>query len=165
MRQASRKQIVWSKTQPLSFIQLLQPSSRINQLSGGAVWRLALVFGLQKGTNKGVEQQLNVFTKERLAWTAVELSQYKLVEGLAGFTSGRLVGPLLSRFGKRWGVMIGNLTSSAAWLVIGTARSSAQVLGGQAMMGAFGPVQPTLPSSSPSHTHTPANTHTRVPAD
>lgn len=65
-------------------------SSAYNKVSNGAAWKLALVAGMQKGSNKGVEQSLNVFTRENLAWTAGQMSTYKMVEAVGGFISGRV---------------------------------------------------------------------------
>ena len=104
----------------------------------GAAWRLALVAAMQKGTNKGVEQSLNVFTRENLDWTAAQMSTYKMVEAVGGFLSGRLVGSTLNIFGKRWAVVFGNLVSAGGWAAIGTAASTAQVLIGQVAMYPFG---------------------------
>ena len=70
---------------------------------------------MQKGTNKGVEQSLNVFTRENLDWTAAQMSTYKMVEAVGGFLSGRLVGSTLNIFGKRWAVVFGNLVSAGGW--------------------------------------------------
>jgi|EP01049_Picozoa_sp_SAG25_P010507 hypothetical protein len=75
---SKRKPILWQKTQPLSFLALLHPYSAYNRTSGGAVWRLAIAASLQKGTNKGVEQALNVMTRERFAWGAAHMSRYHL---------------------------------------------------------------------------------------
>ena len=161
---ANVKPVDWSKCQPLSFIELLRPSSPYNQVSNGALaasppcpppaalnkltvarglvagaaWRLALVAAMQKGTNKGVEQSLNVFTRENLDWTAAQMSTYKMVEAVGGFLSGRLVGSTLNIFGKRWAVVFGNLVSAGGWAAIGTAASTAQVLIGQVAMYPFG---------------------------
>ena len=104
----------------------------------GAAWRLALVAAMQKGTNKGVEQSLNVFTREQLDWTAAQMSTYKMVEAVGGFLSGRLVGGTLEVFGKRWAVVFGNVISATGWATIGTAMSTVQVLGGQVLMYPFG---------------------------
>jgi len=104
----------------------------------GAAWRLALVAAMQKGTNKGVEQSLNVFTREQLDWTAAQMSTYKMVEAVGGFLSGRLVGGTLKVFGKRWAVVFGNVISATGWATIGTAMSTVQVLGGQVLMYPFG---------------------------
>ena len=62
----------------------MSPPAALNKLTvarglvAGAAWRLALVAAMQKGTNKGVEQQLNVFTKDQLGWGAAEMSNYKI---------------------------------------------------------------------------------------
>lgn len=133
-----RKQIDWHKTQPLSFLELLRPSSGYNQVSDGAAWKLALVAGMQKGSNKGVEQCLNVFTRENLSWSAAQMSTYKMVEATGGFISGKCVGQTLNLFGKRWTVVLGNLISASAWATIGTAASTAQVLFGTVLMYPFG---------------------------
>eukprot|EP01046_Picozoa_sp_COSAG06_P005141 COSAG06_NODE_226_length_19747_cov_9.234121_10_plen_377_part_00 len=138
LAQANRKPIDWGKTQPLSFLELLRPSSGYNKVSNGAAWRLALVAGMQKGSNKGVEQCLNVFTRERLAWTAAQMSTYKMVEAVGGFISGNAVGQTLQLFGKRWAVVFGNLVSATAWATIGSAASTLQVLAGTVLMYPFG---------------------------
>ena len=138
LNQSNRKKIDWGKTQPLSFLELLRPSSGYNRVSNGAAWKLALVAGMQKGSNKGVEQCLNVFTRENLAWTAAQMSTYKMVEAIGGFLSGKCVGQTLELFGKRWAVVLGNLISATAWTTIGTAASTAQVLFGTVLMYPFG---------------------------
>ena len=48
----NRKEIDWSKTQPLSFLELLRPNSAYAKVSNGSAWKLALVAAMQKGSNK-----------------------------------------------------------------------------------------------------------------
>ena len=152
LAKSSRKQIDWGKTQPLSFLELLKPSSAYNQVSNGATWKLALVAGMQKGSNKGVEQCLNVFTRENLAWTATQMSSYKMVEAIGGFISGKCVGQTLEMLGKRWAVIVGNLISATAWTTIGTAASTAQVLFGTVLMYPFGVyLRPSLETALTKH--------------
>ena len=101
-----RRPVNLKRVQPLSFLRLLNPRSKYNRVSNGAVWRLALVAALAKGTNKGVEQCINVHTVQQLAWSSSERSRYKIIESIGGFVSGRLVGPTMAMLGKRWTVLV-----------------------------------------------------------
>jgi hypothetical protein len=76
--------------------------------------------------------------RENLAWTAAQMSSFKMVEAIGGFISGKCVGQTLELFGKRWTVIFGNLISATTWTTIGTASSTARVLFGTVLMYPFG---------------------------
>ena len=93
---------------------------------------------MQKGTNKGVEQQLNVFTRDNLGWGAQMTSYYKIYQGVTGMVSGRMVKYMLNIVGPKGSVWIGNIFSTMAWLLIGTAKQTWQVFAGLTMLLPFG---------------------------
>ncbi len=123
---------------PFRFLDLLRGNSKYNKKNAGAGRKLALVFALQKGTNKGIEQQLNVFTRDNLAWDAQMTSYYKVYQGLTGMVSGRMVKPMLSIVGSRGSVWVGNVFSTLAWVVIGSAKQTWHIFTGLTMLLPFG---------------------------
>ena len=123
---------------PFRFLDLLNGNSKYNRNNNGAGRKLAIVFAMQKGTNKGVEQQLNVFTRGNLGWGAQMTSYYKIYQGVTGMVSGRMVKYMLNIVGPKGSVWIGNIFSTMAWLLIGTAKQTWQVFAGLTMLLPFG---------------------------
>ncbi len=123
---------------PLRFIDLLNGNSKYNKYNNCAGRTLAIVFAMQKGTNKGIEQQLNVFTRDNLGWDASMTSLYKLYQGVTGMVSGQMVKYMLNAVGPKGSVWIGNIFSAMAWLLIGTAKQTWQVFAGLTMLLPFG---------------------------
>ena len=123
---------------PFSFLDLFRLDSQYNRRNKGAMRTLSLAFAVQKGTNKGIEQQLNIFTKDQLSWGADMTSKYKIASGFTGMCSGRLVRPVLESVGRQGTVVYGNLFSALAWIVIGTANATWKVFAGISLMLPFG---------------------------
>jgi MFS transporter, DHA1 family, tetracycline resistance protein len=123
---------------PLRFLDLLNGNSKYNKNNNCAGRKLAIVFAIQKGTNKGVEQQLNVFTRDNLGWDARMTSFYKVYQGITGMVSGQMVKYMLNAVGPKGSVWIGNIFSAIAWLLIGTAKQTWQVFAGLTMLLPFG---------------------------